>query len=119
MSRVPLGDSFTDDRGEIQDILSEQIDAVTLIHSFRGAIRGNHFHRETIQWTYVVSGSLLATNGQTEMLVTAGEMIVDHPGVPHAWRAMEDTDCLVFTKGPRSGAGYESDTHRLDEPLFS
>jgi hypothetical protein len=26
---------------------------------------------------------------------------------------------LVFTRGPRSGEGYEDDTYRLEEPLLS
>jgi quercetin dioxygenase-like cupin family protein len=46
-------------------------------------------------------------------------MVVEEPGVPHAWKALGDTVCLVFTRGPRSGADYESDTTRLDKPLLS
>jgi hypothetical protein len=46
-------------------------------------------------------------------------MVEHKPGMPHAWKALEDTVCLVFTKGPRSGEGYESDTYRLDDPLLS
>jgi quercetin dioxygenase-like cupin family protein len=46
-------------------------------------------------------------------------MILEPKGVPHAWKALEDTTCLVFTKGPRSGDQYESDTYRLEEPLLA
>ena len=41
------------------------------------------------------------------------------PGDPHAWKALEDSECLVFTRGPRSGENYEEDTYRLDTPLLS
>jgi quercetin dioxygenase-like cupin family protein len=48
-----------------------------------------------------------------------GEVIKHGPGDTHAWKALEDSDCLVFTRGPRSGEDYESDTYRLDEPLLT
>lgn len=112
-----MGDSFVDDRGRIQDLIGP-VDAVTLIRTVLGAVRGNHVHRRTTQWTYVLSGALLISQDGMEEVVEEGQMVVDRPGVAHAWLALEETDCLVFTKGPRSGSGYESDTIRLDVPLL-
>lgn len=111
--------AFLDERGKIEDLIVEPIDSVTRIFTVKGAVRGNHFHRQTRQWTYVVSGELLVSDGMAETTVAAGEMVMDPPGTPHAWKALEDTVCLVFTKGPRSGDRYESDTHRLAEPLIA
>ena len=37
----------------------------------------------------------------------------------HAMQALEDTEMLVFTKGPRGGKEYESDTFRLENPICS
>lgn len=112
-----MSDTFIDERGVIQDLLTEPIDAITRIRTVKGAVRGNHVHRRTTQWTYVLSGSLLVASGTTDRIAGPGEMLVDEPGVPHAWKALEDTDCLVFTQGPRSGSEYESDTIRLADPL--
>jgi quercetin dioxygenase-like cupin family protein len=112
---------FEDERGVIQDLLGP-VDSVTHIETRKGAIRGNHVHRNTDQWTYVVSGRLLSVRwaGRTvEREVGPGQMIAEYRGTAHAWRALEDTACLVFTKGPRSGEGYESDTERLDTPLLT
>ena len=36
----------------------------------------------------------------------------------HALRALEDSELLVFTRGPRGGKEYETDTYRLDTPLI-
>jgi quercetin dioxygenase-like cupin family protein len=106
---------FEDERGTIEDIIpGGKIDCVTRILTKKGAVRGNHYHKHTTQWTYVVSGRLLVPSGG-EML--PGQMRMDAPGEPHAWKALEDTVCLVFTRGPR-GEDYESDTHRLEEPLL-
>jgi quercetin dioxygenase-like cupin family protein len=112
-----MSDRFEDHRGVIQDVLGK-IDAVTRITTVAGAVRGNHVHRETTQWTLVLSGRLLMASGDTVTEMGPGEVIKHPPGMPHAWKAVEDTDCLVFTRGPRSGADYETDTYRLQEPLL-
>jgi quercetin dioxygenase-like cupin family protein len=118
MRKITPHVDFEDDRGTITDLIEKPIHAVTRIHTQAGAIRGNHLHKRTTQWAYVISGSLLVSTGAQEMVVGPGEMVVNEPGEPHAWKALADTDCLVFTHGPRSGSEYESDVFRLGEPLL-
>ena len=118
MKLVKLGDRFDDERGSIVDLVG-RVDAVTRIQTKAGAVRGNHVHDKTRQFTYVLSGSLLVAAPGVQMLVAPGDMVVDEPGEPHAWKALADTDVLVFTQGPRSGSDYESDTRRLGEPLLA
>lgn len=117
-----MADRFEDERGIIEDLLVTPLDAVTRIQTRSGAIRGNHYHRETIQWTYVISGRLRIVTDDGEYRKRheygPGEMACDDPGVRHAWKALEDTEVLVFTRGPRSGEAYESDTIRLTVPLL-
>jgi len=112
---------YEDERGVIQDLLGG-IDSVTEIYTRAGSIRGNHIHKETIQWTYIVSGELLVARasaaGIHERTHGPGELITEPPGIPHAWKAILDTVVLVFTKGPRSGENYESDTTRLESPIL-
>ena len=120
-------DRFEDERGVIQDLFGP-VDAVTRITSVKGAIRGNHFHKATTQWTYVMSGLLrVVTEGsghsgadgpRESRDYAPGEIACELPGVSHAWEALEDTDVMVFTVGPRSGAAYETDTFRLEIPLL-
>lgn len=115
-----MADRFEDERGVIQDLLGP-VDSVTRIDTVAGAVRGNHVHASTTQWVYVVSGSLLvatdtlSAEGVDHRYYGPGELVKEEPGLPHAWKAMDNTTVLVFTKGPRSGAGYESDTIRLPE----
>lgn len=113
-----MTDRFEDARGVIQDLLTEQIDSVTEIFTKAGAVRGNHTHNETVQWTYVASGALqVVTRNPGEdperNIRWAGELFCEPPGTAHAWRAQQDTTVLVFTRGPRSGANYEDDVQRL------
>lgn len=119
-----MAESFADERGFIEDILPGPIDCVTRIMTRAGAIRGNHVHKQTHQWTYLVSGVLRmvlvdATGHRHEHLHGAGHLVHEPPGLPHAWQAVEDTVVLVFTRGPRSGEAYESDTERLVVPLLA
>lgn len=116
-----MTDRFEDERGIIQDLLGS-IDAVTEIFTKAGAIRGNHVHHETTQWAYIAWGKMLFASvqddGLHEDIYGPGKLVIEPAGIPHAWRALEDTLVLVFTKGPRSGEAYESDTTRLDVPLI-
>ena len=117
-----MADSFTDHRGTIEDLLITPLDGVTRIFTKAGKVRGNHVHKRTIQWTYVTDGLLLMRTGEpapSEITAGPGDLVREAPGVPHAWKALEDTICLVFTRGPRTGDSYEQDTERLDRPLLS
>lgn len=117
-----LAPAFSDARGTITDILvNGGIDGVTIITSHAGAIRGNHYHSETLQWIHVLRGSMRVTTQRppsrpTATVVSQGDLVLQPPGERHAMRALEDCTFLVLTRGPRSGVHYETDTVRLPEP---
>lgn len=123
MEKLPVTPSFKDDRGEIIDLLEdESINAVTIVTFKRGAVRGNHYHKHTTQWNYLMSGSIRLVSqvpGEkiVETVMKPGDFIVTGPNVRHALVGLEDSSVMVFTKGPRGGKEYESDTFRLDEPI--
>ena len=115
---------FEDHRGKIVDlVVGEQLDAVTYITFTEGAVRANHYHKQTIQWTFVTKGSLVyASQAQgadkVELTIGKGDLVVSPAGEAHAFLALEDAEILVFTKGPRAGFDYEKDTFRLAPPLL-
>jgi quercetin dioxygenase-like cupin family protein len=109
---------FEDERGMIRDLFDGEPVHVTRISTCEGAVRGNHVHNETVQWTLVTEGELLMASGSRQFNIGPGKMFAHLPGEPHAWKALEDSVCFVFTLGPR-GANYESDTIRLREPLLT
>jgi quercetin dioxygenase-like cupin family protein len=124
MNVVPPFDSIRDGRGEIRDLIrDEKLNAVTLVRTKQGAVRGNHVHRQTAQWIYMLEGRVRwvsrgADDRLQELVVGPGELVVSPPNEPHAMVAEEDASFLVFTRGPRSGDHYEEDTQRLEEPLL-
>lgn len=116
--------NFKDDRGEIRDLLTKtDIDAVTYITCKKGSVRGNHYHKKTVQYDYVLSGKFalytkLMPNGKiTKRTLKAGD-IAFHPAMEaHTFVALEETVFLSLTKGPRNGVDFEKDTIRLEKPL--
>jgi oxalate decarboxylase/phosphoglucose isomerase-like protein (cupin superfamily) len=116
--------AFEDARGSIADILEDElIEHVSILTTVRGSVRGNHYHRETYQWVYIVSGKLryvTHTDGGPALagVVRAGDVLMTGPMESHAMEALEDTTMVVMTRGPRGGREYESDTFRLKSPLI-
>lgn len=124
MKKIDLEPAFSDERGQIIDLLDhEEINAVTVVTFRKGAVRGNHHHRETKQWNYLVSGKLMirtrTPGGETaEAVMLPNDFYLASPGESHALLALEDSTLMVFTKGPRGGKEYETDTFRDGEPLI-
>ena len=116
--------AHADARGSIRDILDNvPLNSITILTSKKGVIRGNHYHKKTVQWTYLLSGSVRyfarpVKGGQTRSAVLKpGDLAVSLPWEAHTVVALEDCEFLAIAKGPRHGKNYEADTFRLSEPL--
>lgn len=124
MKQVSIDVCYKDERGEIIDLIeNELINSITIVTFLPGAVRGNHYHKQTTQWNYVMSGSIrLVTQvpGEeiVETIIERGDLCVTLPNDRHALLALEASEVMVFTQGPRAGKGYEHDTFRLESPLI-
>ena len=113
----------SDERGSILDIVSkEEYDALTMIISKKNAIRGNHYHKHTIQTVYIHSGKLrsltrLPGENIKSTILNPGDILTTIEYEHHALIALEDSTFFVLTRGPRGGMDYETDTFRLEKPL--
>lgn len=122
MKITRLGPVFSDHRGDITDILQHiPVDSVTVITSAAGSIRGNHYHKESLQYLYLMSGRVRSYAQAPGQAIEAaelapGDLLTTPPLERHAIEALEDSVFIVITRGPRGGAAYESDTFRV-EPL--
>jgi quercetin dioxygenase-like cupin family protein len=116
--------NFKDKRGLIRDILiGKKIDAITLLTCKPGAIRGNHFHKKSIQYLYVINGRLLCAsqikdNPVEIKEITEGYLIINPIKEKHAFKALEESLLLCMTKGARKGMDYEKDTFRLKKLIL-
>lgn len=112
-----------DHRGYIIDILeATDFNYATIITSRRGVTRGNHYHKLTTQWVFVIKGKMMAHSRMPgseiqRAVIKAGDVIKNVPLEHHALTALENSEFLVLTSGLRGGKDYEKDTYRLQEPM--
>jgi|SRR3989344_7509440 len=116
--------NFEDKRGTITDIfVNSPKDHITIIHTKKGAVRGNHYHKKSTQYTFVVSGQLTHLTQKTgqkkiyKHILQPNDLMISDPGEVHAMTADKDTVFLALVDGLRGGKNYEKDTIRIDKPL--
>jgi len=123
MKKYNIKPSYEDKRGFIADIIEkENINSVTLISFKKNVVRANHYHKKTYQWNYLISGEISyfykkKDKKKSKIILSPGEMILSPPNEEHALKANKKSLLMVFTKGPRGGKEYESDTFRLEKKL--
>jgi len=112
-----------DARGRIVDVFyHQQIEHVAVIDSNKGALRGNHYHKATVQHMLMTKGAMeywyrpLDSNEPARhIVVREGDLVSTPPLEVHALHILEDgTQFVVFSAGLRGGKDYESDTYRVD-----
>lgn len=114
--------TFSDERGVITDILSGEMRNLGIITSKKGAVRGNHYHKAQIQYTYILKGRLEMTTKDLRepdsvpktAIISEGELITHPAMVAHTYKALEDTVFLAITTKGRDKGGYEDDTFRIE-----
>lgn len=106
----------SDERGAITDLLNENVGHVGLITTKAGTVRANHYHKKSIQYSYILSGKfkvLVASSEDTtkteEITLNAGELITIQPGIVHSFKAIEDADMIDIISQSREGHNYEED----------
>ena len=111
-----------DERGKIIDIIDDGDFVHAGIVTFKkGAVRGNHYHKQTEQVNYILKGKIrylskdLTKKGSkiVENIMVPGDMIIDPPFQWHEQEAIEDSEMLFFTKKSRKKGGFEQDVFRI------
>jgi|SRR3989344_1225128 len=111
---------FMDERGIISDLLNEKVNHVGLITTEKDAIRANHYHKLSTQYSYILQGKfevLLAKFDKPDKVqrieLHAGEMITIPPNVIHRFKAIERTIMIDIISESRDGGKYEDDVYRV------
>ena len=94
-----------DDRGTISDILyKDNINHVAVITSKKGALRGNHYHKETTQYIFMNEGCLrywyadIGSDDVQSILVERGWLVETPPREIHALECVTDSIFTVFSR---------------------
>lgn len=116
--------NFQDARGTITDIFVQAPkEHCTIIVTYKGCARGNHFHKLSRQYDFIVSGSFevfsqrVGESAVERTIVGSSDLVTWDPNVGHEFIALEDSVMITFVDGVRGGHNYEQDTYRLATPL--
>lgn len=104
---------YKDERGIIEDFIVGDDYAVTHITFNKGAIRGCHYHKETLQIDTVLYGEI--TDGKKTY--KQGDVIRIEAGTPHGYKALKDSAITSQCFGKRIGDNYSKDTFSYDIAL--
>ena len=122
--------AYEDNRGIILDIFeSDPKDHAALITFTKGSQRANHFHKKSIQSTFLISGTLIMRSAKVDETgqflesvkedIIQPHMLVTHkPYEAHAFEAASNAKILAFASGLRGGKNYEKDVYRLIQNMF-
>ena len=122
--------NFKDRRGKIIDIFVKQPkEHCSLVTFNEFSVRGNHFHKKTTQYSYILYGSFIMitakVNKQGKIIgpikksfLKSGHLVTHKPFYAHAFKALEKSSLLAFANGVRGGKNYLSDTFKVIPKLI-
>ena len=91
-----------------------------LITFTKGASRAKHYHKESIQYDFVLSGKIRLVvcmpdgSKREDHVLEAGMATQVPPGIVHTYIAEEESAMIDITTLSRDDNGYEEDTIRVD-----
>lgn len=89
--------SFNDPRGSLVQLVHDGWKQVNVIRSSPGGVRGGHYHAQSTEAFYVVSGSFelvledLHSDAREEYILGAGKFFLIKPDILHSFRFQEET----------------------------
>ena len=113
---------FTDERGYISRIVDQEkikIRSVLEITGRPGSVRGNHYHKKSTQYSYVLGGKIELTIKKInekkirKIILKEGDLTTIPRNMIHTYRALENSSMLDLTTYARGIKGYETDTVRV------
>lgn len=127
-SNTTMKPNFTDERGTITDLLVTPDYSITHITFTEGAVRGNHYHKETEQVDIILNGKLRFAQCPINFIsreefkyygeITTGKSLTHNPNIAHAYKATTKAEMISICWGVRKGEDYEKDVFRLETPLL-
>lgn len=109
-----------DERGEIWDLINEEVSHVGLVKCKKDCIRGNHYFKKSKRNLFVLSGKFELFLAKAESpekiekkILSAGDFIEIPAGMIHTFRALEDSVMIGMDTLSRVGKGYENDVVRV------
>lgn len=120
---------FEDKRGSLKKILmknqlkkDERIEEVYLLYSEKGSVRGNHYHKKTLEYFIVVKGKVkvalkdLNTGDFEEIYMSSNDNLILKvpPNVVHAFKNEEDQPLIMLAISSKEYNKLDTDTFAME-----
>lgn len=106
----------------------KNINHCTLISFKKLSIRGNHYHKKSFQFSFILEGNFIVKemkikSNKSKKIFThklsKNHFIGHKPNYAHAFKCTSKKGLMiVFSRGLRGGKDYEKDTFRLLDPIL-
>ena len=114
--------NFKDKRGLIADVIyNTKINHIAYITTKKNGIRGNHYHKKTIQYTFVLDGRIKyfyknkSAKKVSQLVLKKGDLVKSKFNEILAFKTLSKKSVmLALTAGIRGGKDYEKDTFRVN-----
>jgi len=124
-AKLKLETPFVDARGSIQALVMEPMNDVAIIHSVKGSIRANHFHKNDSHYAYLIYGKIryltrdVDSNAEpTVEIINPGELFHTPKLLEHLMYFEEDSAFINISNNNRSHTSYEGDVVRVNLDKF-
>lgn len=89
---------FVDDRGKLIGVFQGyKWEEINFIESFKGCIRGNHYHKETVEGFFIVDGKIKVTlidivkKTKRKFIAKKGDILLINPNNLHTFEMLENS----------------------------
>lgn len=120
MEIIKQKSKIIDDRGYIQNLISDNdIYTALIIHSKKGSIRANHYHKTDSHYCFIIKGSMeyyekeLDSNNMSICIIGPGEGIFTPSLKVHAVKFREDSIMLVLSPRTADSSVYEDEIEKV------
>lgn len=116
---------FEDKRGSLKKMLmssqlkkDEKIEEIYVLFSNKGSVRGNHYHKKTLEYFSVISGKVkvalqnLDTGAFEEVIMSAANNFILRvpPNVVHAFKNEEEQPLIILAIASKEYNKLDTDT---------
>lgn len=117
---VPLPEAFVNHNGSIQNLVLKPMQSVGALHSVKGAVRANHYHKTDWHYAYVAFGRVAyyeraigATEVPEPIVYGPGQVFFTPPLREHTMVFLEESLIITMAKNVRSHEEHEADLVRV------
>lgn len=96
---------IVDDRRVLKQVLTKDIKQINHCRAFKGTILGNHYHKETTEYFYVLYGEAILETGwnyENKFVLEEGSIIKIDPMTLHKLTCLSNFEFMTFLTNPHT-----------------